>query len=241
MNTKNALRAVYYFEQEVNEMLEDAYRSSLKTRSDGGEGHEVVAVTPTGEPFRGFYFVNAGESPCEDEDYYKLQSSHIIADFIWVNVINAVKLNVEEKLDILSNWAKKERVQLPSKIDSETRSDFYTRIINSIDSRNLGITHNQIIAEYCKSFLSNSFDHSEAFNKIILDLRKCYEAERPNVGSNIRNIREAAGISQGVLADIIQTTQSQIAKYERGEQLPSANRIVDIAWALEVNPGDLLI
>lgn len=60
------------------------------------------------------------------------------------------------------------------------------------------------------------------------------------VGVNIRRVREAAGMTQAELARKIETTQSQIGKYERGEQNMSLNRLEQISEALGVCGSELL-
>ena len=60
------------------------------------------------------------------------------------------------------------------------------------------------------------------------------------IGANIRAARESANISQGALAKAIGATQRQISLYESGDQDPTASRIIAIARALGVEPGELL-
>ena len=59
-------------------------------------------------------------------------------------------------------------------------------------------------------------------------------------GDNIRLAREEAKMSQTDLAQAIGTTQSQIGKYERGEQVPTIDRMIEISAALGINTGELL-
>ena len=53
-----------------------------------------------------------------------------------------------------------------------------------------------------------------------------------NISAQIRTARLAAGLSQGALAELIDTTQQQIAKYESGKQSPTAEKLELIAKAL---------
>ena len=59
-------------------------------------------------------------------------------------------------------------------------------------------------------------------------------------GDNIKKYREAAGLTQTQLAEKIGTDQRQIWRYESSNRAPSAYQIIDIAKALNVDPGDLL-
>jgi DNA-binding XRE family transcriptional regulator len=66
------------------------------------------------------------------------------------------------------------------------------------------------------------------------------EDEKTLVGDNIKKYREAAGLTQTQLAEKIGTDQRQIWRYESSNRAPSAYQIIDIAKALNVDPGDLL-
>ena len=59
-------------------------------------------------------------------------------------------------------------------------------------------------------------------------------------GQNIKDAREAAGISQTELAERIGTTRQQIGKYETDTQDMTVARLVQIATALGVEPDRLL-
>lgn len=61
------------------------------------------------------------------------------------------------------------------------------------------------------------------------------------VGRNIRKAREDAEMTQVELAKIIHTTQSQIGKYERGEQDMTLTRLIQISNALNVQAIDLIV
>jgi len=60
------------------------------------------------------------------------------------------------------------------------------------------------------------------------------------VGHNIRIARESKSMTQKNLATLIGSTQSQIGKYERGEQDMSLSRLIEISEALNINTIDLL-
>lgn len=60
------------------------------------------------------------------------------------------------------------------------------------------------------------------------------------IGNAIRVARLQAGMSQTALADAIGSTQSQIGKYERGEQDLTVSRLLDIAEAIGVAPEGLV-
>lgn len=58
-------------------------------------------------------------------------------------------------------------------------------------------------------------------------------------GADIRRVREARGMTQHRLAQIIGTTADRVSCYERGVCVPDANRLRDIADALSVTMDDL--
>lgn len=65
------------------------------------------------------------------------------------------------------------------------------------------------------------------------------ETNQRQIGRNIAEAREAAKLTQTVLAARIGTSQSQIGKYERGEQDMTMARFIEIADALGVSPDTL--
>ena len=69
---------------------------------------------------------------------------------------------------------------------------------------------------------------------------KKFQGAESGIGDAIREARLAAGMSQTALADAIGSTQSQIGKYERGEQDLTVSRLLDIAEALGVEADDLV-
>lgn len=59
------------------------------------------------------------------------------------------------------------------------------------------------------------------------------------VGENIRNLRNAHGMSQTEFADAIKRKQSTIAMYESGDRLPPATIITSIANLFSVSFDDI--
>ena len=57
---------------------------------------------------------------------------------------------------------------------------------------------------------------------------------------NIKKLREAAGLSQMALSEIISVPQSTIASWETGRALPRADKLPLIAKALGCTIDDLL-
>lgn len=58
-------------------------------------------------------------------------------------------------------------------------------------------------------------------------------------GRDIRRMREARGMTQLRLAQILGTTEDAVSRYERGASTPGADRLRDIADALNVSMDDL--
>lgn len=56
----------------------------------------------------------------------------------------------------------------------------------------------------------------------------------------LRKLREQRGISRRVLADFCQVSKSAVARYERGEQEPTASAICRMADYFEVSADFLL-
>lgn len=59
------------------------------------------------------------------------------------------------------------------------------------------------------------------------------------MGEKIRMFREKAGMTQKELADALKLNQSSVARWETGEQNPTASKISQIAQVLNCLPGDL--
>jgi transcriptional regulator with XRE-family HTH domain len=55
-----------------------------------------------------------------------------------------------------------------------------------------------------------------------------------HVGSRLRQLRKARGVSQEALAQQLGVTVQQFQKYERGESRIDASRLFDIAHLLDV-------
>lgn len=60
------------------------------------------------------------------------------------------------------------------------------------------------------------------------------------VGDRIKQYREAKGLSQEDLGDMIGISNRHISSVETGAKKPSLSLIIDIANALDVTPDDLL-
>jgi transcriptional regulator with XRE-family HTH domain len=56
----------------------------------------------------------------------------------------------------------------------------------------------------------------------------------------IKEIRKKKGLSQRKMANILNTTQQQVSKYETLVDAPSLNRLVEIAQILGVSLDDLV-
>ena len=62
------------------------------------------------------------------------------------------------------------------------------------------------------------------------------------LGQQVRTLRQSRGLTQAVLAQRLESAgQSGIGKIERGEKLPSLERLVQLADALGVSTDDLLV
>jgi transcriptional regulator with XRE-family HTH domain len=60
------------------------------------------------------------------------------------------------------------------------------------------------------------------------------------VGGNIRRFREAGGLSQTDLADLVEVTQPAVSAWELGVAEPGLRTLRRLAGALRCNPADLL-
>jgi transcriptional regulator with XRE-family HTH domain len=56
----------------------------------------------------------------------------------------------------------------------------------------------------------------------------------------LRDYREKRGLSQERLAYFAGSTFTSISKYERGQTAPTFSVIIDIAFALGIDPGTLM-
>lgn len=61
------------------------------------------------------------------------------------------------------------------------------------------------------------------------------------MGAKIRQLREQAGLTQKQFAEAVGVDQSAVARWESGENNPTAERIMQIADVLGCNPGDLFV
>lgn len=60
------------------------------------------------------------------------------------------------------------------------------------------------------------------------------------IGARIRARREARGLSQAKLAELVDVTPNFIGMLERGEKMPTVARLVAMAEVLGTKPGALL-
>ena len=71
--------------------------------------------------------------------------------------------------------------------------------------------------------------------------RDCHNNKgEPDIGYNIRQYREGAGLTQTELAEIIGVGQARVADWENNKVEPKASSIIALAKALQVDPGTLL-
>lgn len=63
---------------------------------------------------------------------------------------------------------------------------------------------------------------------------------KEGIGHNIKTARESHILTQSKLAELIGIAQTQLARYERDGQDPSATMVKRIAKALGIDPGELL-
>jgi transcriptional regulator with XRE-family HTH domain len=63
---------------------------------------------------------------------------------------------------------------------------------------------------------------------------------RTRLARNVRTLREAAGLSQDVFADMVGVHRTYMSGIERGKRNPSIDVVERIAIALAVDPGRLL-
>lgn len=68
---------------------------------------------------------------------------------------------------------------------------------------------------------------------------KCMSRDENSIGKNIKRIREAAGMTQEKLGDIIGSSQQLISAYENNKMNPSSKMLAKIGTALNV-PVDAL-
>ena len=61
-----------------------------------------------------------------------------------------------------------------------------------------------------------------------------------SIGDNIRKIRQAKGLTQAQLAQLLKTTPQILNQYENGNRNPKHETIIKIADALQIPVSDLL-
>lgn len=67
-----------------------------------------------------------------------------------------------------------------------------------------------------------------------------YQAARRQLGSKLRELRAAKGLTQEGLAEAVGKTVEHISYLERGARSPSFEILLDLADALDVSPSVLL-
>lgn len=65
--------------------------------------------------------------------------------------------------------------------------------------------------------------------------------ERKMIGKNIKQLRKARGLTQKELADKLGVTQSAVGNWEAGIRNPRAADLLNIAEALEVPVGTVVL
>lgn len=63
---------------------------------------------------------------------------------------------------------------------------------------------------------------------------------RKFIGSRIRALRKAKGITQAVLAEALQCEIATVSRYERGETPPDSEQLMKLADFLGASPMDIL-
>lgn len=63
----------------------------------------------------------------------------------------------------------------------------------------------------------------------------------PRLGRKIAEYRKSRGMTQAEVAEIVEVDNETISRFERGTAIPSLLRLFEIARALEVGAGDLLV
>ncbi|MBH8567150.1 helix-turn-helix transcriptional regulator [Nostoc sp. CENA67] len=67
-----------------------------------------------------------------------------------------------------------------------------------------------------------------------------YQRFYTQVGRRIREAREKRGLSQEALASLVSLTRTSVTNIEKGRQKFLAHTLVDLAFALRVEPATLL-
>jgi transcriptional regulator with XRE-family HTH domain len=60
------------------------------------------------------------------------------------------------------------------------------------------------------------------------------------IGLRLLSARRRAGLSRAKLAEALGSSSETIAQYERGQRMPTVERVLAIAAALKCEPGELL-
>ena len=79
------------------------------------------------------------------------------------------------------------------------------------------------------------------FEQILLCSSSVLRCNRVEIGEAIRRLRAEANVSQTALAAALDTSQTQISRWELGRATPNLEQISDIEKALELRRGEVLI
>lgn len=74
---------------------------------------------------------------------------------------------------------------------------------------------------------------------MISHVEKC-EQDKFDIGAKLRREREASGLSQDQLADVLGSTRSAVSRYENGEREMGIVTFTQYADALSIDPAKLL-
>lgn len=75
---------------------------------------------------------------------------------------------------------------------------------------------------------------------MLFALRMARRSLAKRIGSRIRARREARGLSQSKLAELVELSPNYIGMIERGEKTPTLGKLVAVAEVLGTKPGVLL-
>ena len=88
--------------------------------------------------------------------------------------------------------------------------------------------------KFCNIF-SCSIDYTLGLTNINIVTKKKYQIDKKLVGKRIREIRKENNLSQELVADILNTTQSTISSYENGKTLIITAFLYEISKKLNVS------
>lgn len=87
---------------------------------------------------------------------------------------------------------------------------------------------------YCNKF-NVSMDYIYQFTEINKVSKKDFIIDRKLVGSRIKEIRLRNGLTQKMLANLLNTTQSTICSYEKGDTLILTSFLIELSKRLNVS------